>query len=258
MAHAIKDEKRLSSGLQGHACLRSGNKKNGSEEIWGVAMKQKIVWQKIVKDIARGMTDSELSQKYNLSAVQLRSTFRQLAKLRERRIQMLVEDLRSGMTNSELIQKYKLSTEGLASARKFVVKARATDRDELETLGSFDDGDITVQDSRGTPRNHPIPVVTICEDGKPDKRYLVRDISEKGVGITGIGAQIDEMKSLAVVGDDFGEIAPFEFEAQCRWARRVEPDGGMCSGFRITRISEQDLFRLREFIQGFTFGFDDA
>jgi len=66
------------------------------------------------------------------------------------------------------------------------------------------------------------------------------------------------MKSLAVVGDEFGEIAPFEFEAQCRWARELEPDGGICAGFRITRMDGPNLSRLREFIQGFTFGLEGA
>ena len=117
---------------------------------------------------------------------------------------------------------------------------------------------ITERDSRGTLRNSPIPVVTICEVGKPGTRYQVRDISENGIGIIGIRAQINEMKSLAVVGDEFGEIAPFEFEAQCRWAKHVEPDGGFSAGFRITRMGEQDLLRLREFIQGFTFGLEGA
>ena len=42
-------------------------------------MKQKIIDKEIVKDIARGMSDSELTQKYNLSGDQLRSIFKQLA-----------------------------------------------------------------------------------------------------------------------------------------------------------------------------------
>ena len=81
-------------------------------------MKHKIIWKEIVKDIARGMTDSELIKKHNLSRDQLRSIFKQLAKLRERRIQMLVGDLRSGMAPSELMKKYQLSPEGLASSLK--------------------------------------------------------------------------------------------------------------------------------------------
>jgi Mor family transcriptional regulator len=221
-------------------------------------MKQKIVWKEIVKDIACGMTDSDLSKKYNLSSRQLLSIFRQLSNLRERRIQMLTADIRSGMTHSELMGKYQLSTEGLASSLKFLVRANAIGQDELGPLSFFHNERKTVTESRKTPRNHPIPVVTICEVGKPGARYLVRDISEEGIGIAGIRAQIDEIKYLAVVGDEFGEIAPFEFEAQCRWAKHVEPEGGFCSGFRIKGISEQDLLRLREFIQGYTLGFDEA
>lgn len=47
-------------------------------------MKLKIIWKDMVKDIARGMTDSELAKKYGLSNDQLRSVFKQLAGLREK------------------------------------------------------------------------------------------------------------------------------------------------------------------------------
>ncbi|MGO9569448.1 MAG: PilZ domain-containing protein [Desulfomonilaceae bacterium] len=221
-------------------------------------MKKKIIEKEIIKHIVRGMSDSELTQKYNLSGDQLRSIFKQIANARAKRIQTLASDLRSGMTRSGLMKKYQLSSEALASSLNRLLKANAITSAEFDTFRYFDGEQRTERDSRGAPRNHPIPVVTICEVGKPGTRYLVRDISENGVGITGITAQVDEMKSLAVVGDEFGEIAPFEFEAQCRWARQLEPDGGICAGFRITRISEQDVFRLREFVQGFTFGLEGA
>jgi Mor family transcriptional regulator len=221
-------------------------------------MKKRIVEKEIIKDIARGMSDSELAQKYNLSGDQLRSIFKQLAKARAKRIQALASDLRSGMAPPVLMKKYQLSSEALASSLKRLLKANVITSAEFETFRSFDGEQITERDSRETPRNHPIPVVGICEVGKPGTRYQVRDISENGIGIVGIRTQIDEMKSLAVVGDEFGEIAPFEFEAQCRWAKQVEPGGESCAGFGITRINEQDLLRLREFIQGFTFGLEGA
>jgi len=242
----------------GNLAFNLGRGEGDSQEIRGITMKERIIRKEIVKDIARGMSDSELTQKYNLSRDQLRSIFKQLANVRAKRIQTLASDLRSGMARSELMEKYQLSAETLASSLKRLVKANAITSAEFETFRYFDGEQRTERDSRGAPRNHPIPVVTICEVGKPGTRYLVRDISENGIGITGITAQVDEMKSLAVVGDEFGEIAPFEFEAQCRWARELEPDGGICAGFRITTISEQDIFRLREFVQGFTFGFEGA
>ena len=221
-------------------------------------MKPKIIDKEIVKDIARGMSDSELTQKYNLSGDQLRSIFKQLANTRAKRIQTLASDLRSGMARSELMKKYRLTSEALASSLNRLLKANAITSAEFETFSSSRDEHSSGGSSRSSLRNHPIPVVTICEVGKPGTKYLVRDISENGIGVTGIDAQIDETKLLAVVGDEFGEIAPFEFEAQCRWARQLEPDGAICAGFRITRISEQDVLRLREFVQGFTFWIEEA
>jgi Mor family transcriptional regulator len=224
----------------------------------GINMKKKIIEKEIIKDIASGMSDSALTQKYNLSGDQLRSIFKQLADARAKRIQTLASDLRSGMARSELMKKYQLSSEALASSLNRLLKANAITSAELERFNSCRDEHSSGGSSRGSVRNQPIPVVTICEVGKPGTRYLVRDISENGIGVTGITAQVDEMKSLAVVGDEFGEIAPFEFEAQCRWARQLEPDGATCAGFRITRISDQDVLRLREFVQGFTFWIEEA
>jgi uncharacterized protein (DUF433 family) len=63
----------------------------------GINMKTKIIEKEIVKDIARGMSDSELTQKYDLSRDQLRSIFKQLADARAKRIQALARDLRSEM-----------------------------------------------------------------------------------------------------------------------------------------------------------------
>jgi uncharacterized protein (DUF433 family) len=216
----------------------------------GINMEKRTIDKEIIKDISRGMPGSELAKKYNLSESQLQSIFHQVAELRERRIQMLVSDLRSGMVRSELMKKYQLSPEGLESALKPLLEAEAISSVEFEAFSTFREEYRTGGDSRGTLRDHPIQVVKIYEAGKPETKYLVRDISENGIGITDMRGQIDEIKSFVVVGYESGEIAPFEFEAQCRWVKRVEPDEVICSGFRITKIGEQDLLRLRELIQG--------
>src|SRR5208337_2255641 len=108
-------------------------------------MKKKIIEKEIVKDIARGMSDSELTQKYNLSRDQLRSIFKQLANVRAKRIQTLASDLRSGMARLELMKKYQLSTEGLARALKLLLEANAISPDELETFRSSRDEQRTLE-----------------------------------------------------------------------------------------------------------------
>jgi uncharacterized protein (DUF433 family) len=102
-------------------------------------MEKRIIDKEIVKDISRGMTDSELTKKYNLSAGQLLSIFKQLAKFRERRIQKLVLDLRSRMRPSELMEKYQLSAEGLENVFKRLLEAKAISPEELETFRSSRD-----------------------------------------------------------------------------------------------------------------------
>src|SRR5271157_1995337 len=84
-----------------------GRRNEGSERFVGITMKQRIIGKEIVKDIARRMTNAELTKKYNLSEGELRSIFRHLAKLRERRIQKLAGDLKSGMASSDIMTKYQ-------------------------------------------------------------------------------------------------------------------------------------------------------
>ncbi len=99
-------------------------------------MEKRIIDKEIVKDIARGMSHSELMQKYNLSGAQLRSIFQQLAKARAKRIQTLAIDLRFGMAPSELTKKYQLSREGLESALKSLIDEHAISPEELESFRS--------------------------------------------------------------------------------------------------------------------------
>jgi ankyrin repeat protein/rubrerythrin len=97
-------------------------------------MKKRIIDKKIIKDIACRMSDSELTRKHNLSGDQLRSIFKQLAKLRAKRIRTLAGDLKSGMARSDIMIKYQLSTEGLESALNRLLKANAISPAEFETF----------------------------------------------------------------------------------------------------------------------------
>jgi len=99
-------------------------------------MEKRIVDKEIVKDIARGMSHSELTQKYNLSEAQLRSIFQQLAQARAKRIQALASDLRSVMAPSELMKKYQLSTEGLERSLNRLIEKDDISQDELERFRS--------------------------------------------------------------------------------------------------------------------------
>ena len=100
-------------------------------------MKKRMIDKEIIKDIACGMSHSELTQKYNLSGNQLQSIFKQLTKIRARRIQALVGDLKSGMARSDIMTKYQLSAEGLETALKRLLNSNAISPAEFETFSTF-------------------------------------------------------------------------------------------------------------------------
>jgi hypothetical protein len=77
------------------------------------------------------------------------------------------------------------------------------------------------------------------------------------VGVSGLEAQVGELKSLVVVPDEFLEVEPFSFEAKCRWSR-MGNEGKVCNaGFEITDISEGSFIQLQELLQLMTVSFSD-
>jgi hypothetical protein len=101
---------------------------------------------------------------------------------------------------------------------------------------------------RRWPRNYLTFSVPVYEAGVPENRGLIEDITERGIGVTGIRAGVHETKALVIQS---GQVAEVSFEAICCWSTRGT-DGGYKSGFEITRIAEEALVRVRDFIRGLT------
>lgn len=199
------------------------------------------------------MTEEALRNKYGLSAEQLRATRRQFREIRIRRVKAILHDIELGMTNSELMEKYQLSPEGLTKVRKESLESYGMEVEGDQSSYVPGDRDTMRVDLRKALRNLPSVVVSVCEAGKGGATYQLNDITEAGVGISGIAARIGEIKTIVVLGDEHGIVTPFEFQAECRWSGTQEPDGMPCAGFRITKISDKDYRTLREFIGQYTF-----
>ena len=89
-------------------------------------------------------------------------------------------------------------------------------------------------------------------------RGTVKDITEKGLAVRGIEADVGELKTLAILGDDIGIIDPFELMAECRWVGSEGSEGQSVAGFQVIAISDQDLQRLQEFIDFLDLGWKAA
>jgi PilZ domain len=211
-------------------------------------MKERIIDKEIIKDIACGMSDSELTQKYNLSENQLRSIFKQIAKLRERRIQMLVGDLRSGMTDWELQMKYGLSGNGLCRVYEKLVESGAMSHSELSEWSPLYTLRTCYKESRGHRRAYLVTRVPIYDLGTGSIGIL-RDISVRGMRVAGLDASVGQARKFEIPIDMFMQGDPLLIVGECKW---VETRGKSwrfpVAGFEIMDLSQSDRMTLRDFV----------
>lgn len=169
-------------------------------------------------------------------------------------IKDIVNDIRSRMPDHELMKKYNLSAKGIQRAFQKLVQMRAISQAEIDARGQAAEDTIFFESMRGFPRHYlvvQIPIHVVGSD--PPKVGKVRDITEEGLGITGVDAEVGETKTFAFYPDEFVSSPPFSFKAVCRWIERRGPKDSI-AGFQLTEISQESLDNLRQMIQEFTFG----
>ncbi|MGO9566197.1 MAG: PilZ domain-containing protein [Desulfomonilaceae bacterium] len=229
------------------------------------------LWE-VLKLMKLGASRTILKEKYNLSEEGLRDLYKQLAQAgflewdgqdfvlaAKRRIDTneLVTDIHSGLTDVELMEKYKLSSRGLQRVFTKLVDSGAVMADDLTGRSVSYDDSVTLKKVRGSVRALPILSIDIYEKNYPQIMGRIRDLSEFGVGVRGLVAEVGDLKSLVVVPDEFLEIEPFSFEAKCCWVRREDGGKIWSSGFEITDIEEDSLIQLQELLQLMTYSFSD-
>jgi len=158
----------------------------------------------------------------------------------------IVPDIRHGMSNLQLMEKYNLSLEGLHGVFTKLVHARVLTFDQLEDRMSVPDGRTVIEQVRKTPRAYPLVPFPIYDMDNMEEVYFVRDISEQGIQVTGINAEVGQNVTFLIQALAFDEVDPFTFEAECRWTtappESVEPEP--VAGFEIAQISDEDSAEL--------------
>jgi uncharacterized protein (DUF433 family) len=227
-----------------------------------------------VRDIRLGMTDSQLMEKYGISAKGLHSLFAKLieaevitaAEIDQRREDYhdttiiermgeedIIEDIRSGMTDSKLMEKYGLSADGFQMVLQMLIETNAITLQELyDTVPSAHDT-VSLKNMRELPRQYLAVAVDIYESKRPEIRGTLSNVTEKGMAITGIAAQVGEFRTFVIPAEDFIEADPILLEAQCRWGTKEKSTGESLAGFEITKISEKGLDDLRRLMGSLSF-----
>jgi hypothetical protein len=167
---------------------------------------------------------------------------------RKIRARELINDVRVGMNVSALMTKYQLNWKGLRIAFQKIVEADAMSREELTNLKSLHD--VSAEGLRQFLRKPMKFPVKIFDGGDPFKTGLVKDISEKGLCVKGIEAQLGEMKSFIIRRGVFGESSTIVFQARCRWVKQSKVSGKtQLAGFEIIDISSLDSRQLSRLIR---------
>jgi hypothetical protein len=211
----------------------------------------------VIADLRTGFSNEDLMKKYKLNAHGVHCLLRELDKAGLMsgtedhntaptkltvNIRQVVLDIKSGLTKTRLMRKYHLSPRGLRWLSMTLISSGAISWQEIydKLCTTYQE---LVPDKLRQTRRYTLPFdchISTSDDlaslGK------VRDISEHGLGIFGIRANVGDTKTFTIPADEFGEFAAFTFEAECRWIKK-EP-GGFRSGFEISHIS---VGNLREF-----------
>jgi hypothetical protein len=159
----------------------------------------------------------------------------------------IVNDIRGGMDVSDVMSKYRLTIKGLRTAFQQLLQASAMSKGELNDLKSLRDA--SVKGLRQLPRYPMKSPIKIFDGGDPFKGGVVKDISEKGVCIEGIEAQIGVVKNFIIRLGHLGADGTIVFEARCRWVKKGMASGKTeLAGFEITDISSLDSGTFARFI----------
>ena len=163
----------------------------------------------------------------------------------------IVPDIRGGMSNLQLMEKYNLSPDGLRSVFTKLLHAKVLTVEQFEGRISLPEDPTVVEPIRRTARAYPLVPFPIYDMDNMEEAYFVRDISEQGIQVTGINAEVGQKMTFLVQALAFDEVDPFTFEAECRWTT-APPDGVQnepVAGFEITQMSDEDSVELAKLFQ---------
>lgn len=172
------------------------------------------------------------------------------------RIREFVGDVRNGLADRELMFKYQLDARGLHNALQKMVEMKALSAEDLQRREAEASVEPPREERRRLPRHYVLFSFPVYDVGNLDKEAFVNDLSEQGLQISGLESQVGDVRSLLIKADEFADIYPFVFEAECQWVRERDEFGEYAAGFEIVSISDRGLQELRSLIRLLSFDED--
>ena len=231
----------------------------------------------LLRDFNAGLPMERLGEKYGLPRDRIVDAIRQIFREREAETRQIAEDVKSGISMEELVTKYRLTEDRLCKVLKMLVDGRYLSRKQVPGCYNFIQADSVVVNipevsgarpkARGRIPGGRVPagdsvfldlrsvarvklpnIVRVQFGTDPGNTCTLRDVCEHGLGLRGVRGRFNERTILRVLGDDWGEVAPFECDGACRWTDDSSTPHNAAAGFMITRISDVDFHHLQSLI----------
>jgi uncharacterized protein (DUF433 family) len=264
----------LRSGMSDSALMKKYNLSRRSlgkliQKLVELGVVRQLRVEDLLRDIGSGVTHFGLMKKYRLTPRALERLFNEMTdagilpfrprQAREKTkvgASAIVRDIQAGLSQTELMGKHRLSFRGLQSALWKLVQAGALTW--AEVLNAFPDADTSVAPHRKRQRTRSYPILSVraYEEANPSNKGKVKDLSERGIGVSGIITEVAQYKALVVVPDGCMNLKPFKVQGECRWFCASVGFQPCAAGFEITAMDVHGLERLQELVQLTTLMFD--
>lgn len=164
---------------------------------------------------------------------------------RQIRVSEIVNDVRGGVSDSEMMDKYGLSSTGLARVFKKLLDTRAVSSFEFAQWSVLFCESPEVKNIRLFPRDNLKFLLPIYEAGHSEMRGEILNISDGGLAVRGLQAQVNDTRSFLIPIKG----APVFFKAKCRWVRQEPVHGATVTGFDVFKVVKGNWDQLLELTQ---------
>jgi len=174
---------------------------------------------------------------------------RSMSAERQIKAKEIIREIISGIGDYELMHKYGLTHKGLQNVYRQLLDGNLIEASFLEgRVASPLNTTETAITSRLPRRDVYIPL-PVQDFNNPEERGIVTDISERGLGVKGLRAEVGEERILVVKASKFFQLKSFILKAKCRWMKPGDDVQEILAGFEIISITKQELQELKNLIE---------
>lgn len=166
----------------------------------------------------------------------------------------IISDLLGDLNPVEIMKKHNLSMKALETVIRKLVDSRKLKISDIGRKFPSLESASSVTPVRKIEREYIELALPIYDVKNPRRRGVIRNISEKGMGIAGIEAREGEIIEFVIPADILLGIGPISMETACRWIGLKGKSRYFSGGFEITVITDDNLHMLRELIRFLSLG----